>query len=211
MRNKIYYPALLSIIVIAACGNGKNQNSTDKTDTVTSNTSLGMARDSKDSQTDTADLEFLKNAAIGGMAEVEASSRMLIISTDPAVKKFAQMMIDDHTKAGAELKALAEKKGVQLSSVLPGNIIEQIKNIDKFKNDGRNEYYANMMVQDHQKTIDLFNKAASSSDKFIADFARSALPVLEHHFKMAKELEAKLTEHKKNQGDDPLKLSDQKK
>lgn len=120
------------------------------------------------------------------------------------------MMITDHTKAGADLSALAERKGIQLPTVLPEKNIGLIKNIDKFKNDGRNEYYAHMMVEDHNKTIDLFNKAAASNDSAIAGFARTTLPTLEHHYKMAKELEAKVTSHKKNQGDDPLKLSDQK-
>ena len=201
---------MLSVLLIAACGNADKKNADPNGDSLTLDTPLVVDKESDAGKADTADLVIFKNAAIGGMTEVEAGSRMLIVSTNAYVKRFAQMMVTDHTKAGAELKALAAKKGIALPSVLPESNIALIKNIDKFKNDGRNEYYAHMMVEDHQKTIDLFHKAATSKDRALADFARLTLPTLEHHYKMAKELEAKVTQHKKNQGDDPLKLSDQK-
>lgn len=209
MKNTINYATILAVLFLAACGNADNKKADQDGDSLSRDTALVSGSAGSSEKPDTADLVFFKNAAIGGMTEVEAGSRMLIVSTDAGVKNFAQMMVTDHTKAGAELKALAEKKGIKLPAVLPGSNIALIKYIDNFKSDGQNEYYAHMMVEDHQKTIDLFNKAAASNDRDISDFARLTLPTLEHHYKMAKALEAKVTAHKKNQGDDPLKLSDQ--
>lgn len=209
MKNTTIYAALLVALFLAACGNADNKKADQNGDRLSRDTALVSGSSGSYGKLDTADLGFFKNAAFGGMTEVEASSRMLIISTDTGIKNFAKMMVTDHTKSGAELKALAEKKGIQLPAVLPESNIALIKNIDKFKSDGQNEYYVHMMVEDHQKTIDLFNKAAASNDTDISDFARLTLPTLDHHYKMAKALEAKVTGHKKNQGDDPLKLSDQ--
>jgi putative membrane protein len=209
MKNTINYAAMLAVLFLAACGNPGDKKADQNGDSLSRDTGLVVASTGSSGKLDTADLGFFRNAAIGGMTEVEAGSRMLIVSTDAGIKSFAQMMVTDHTKAGAELKALAEKKGIQLPAVLPESNIALIKHIDNFKSDGQNEYYAHMMVEDHQKTIDLFNKASASKDRDISDFAKLNLPTLEHHYKMAKALEAKVTGHKKNQGDDPLKLSDQ--
>jgi putative membrane protein len=207
MKNKLHYPAILSCILLAACGQA-NQNQSANTDSSSRDTALLITEKGNSSKADTADLSFFKDAAIGGMTEVEAGSRMLIVSTDEGVKKFAQIMVTDHTKAGAALEALAQKKGIQLPTLLPESNIQLVKNIDKFKSDGKNEYYAHMMVEDHIKTVDLFNKAKMSKDPDIAAFAKATLPTLEHHYKMAKEMEASVTSHKRNQGDDPLKISD---
>src|SRR5471032_2615358 len=61
------------------------------------------------------DKSFLKDAAEGGNAEVSGSQLALTQSTNADVKTFAQMMVDDHGKAGAELKGLAGQKGVKVS------------------------------------------------------------------------------------------------
>lgn len=200
---------MLSVLFLTACGNPDKEKTDQNGDSLSRDTALVMDSAGSSEKPDTADLGFFKHAAIGGMTEIEAGSRMLIVSTDAGIKRFAQMMVTDHTRAGAELRALAEKKGVKLPAVLPESNIALIKNIDKYKSDGQNEYYAHMMVGDHRKTIDLFNKAAASKDRDISDFARLTLPTLEHHYNMAKALEEKVSAHKKNQGDDPLKLSDQ--
>src|SRR5687767_11084679 len=56
-----------------------------------------------------ADRDFVREAAITGMAEINAGRMALDLSSDANVKKFAQMMIDDHTKAGNDLKAVATR------------------------------------------------------------------------------------------------------
>src|SRR6202007_2775621 len=60
------------------------------------------------------DASFYTDLAEGGMAEVDAANLAQQNSTDPEVKRFASKMIKDHTAANAELKALAEKKGIKL-------------------------------------------------------------------------------------------------
>ncbi|MDQ2746913.1 MAG: DUF4142 domain-containing protein, partial [Acidobacteriota bacterium] len=48
--------------------------------------------------------KFLSEAAQGGMTEIELSQMALEKSQNEEIKKYAQMMIEDHTKAGDELK-----------------------------------------------------------------------------------------------------------
>jgi predicted outer membrane protein len=62
---------------------------------------------------DSADRDFLENAAQAGHLEVAGSKLALEKARDPDVKAFAQKMIDDHGKAGQQLATLAQGKGYQ--------------------------------------------------------------------------------------------------
>jgi len=50
------------------------------------------------------DKTFVKEAASGGLAEVKLGEIALKRSSDAEVKAFAQRMIDDHSRADAELR-----------------------------------------------------------------------------------------------------------
>jgi putative membrane protein len=62
------------------------------------------------------DRQFLENAAKGGMHEVHMGKMGVAHGSSPAVKKYAQRLVDDHKKANDELMALAKRKGVTLPS-----------------------------------------------------------------------------------------------
>src|SRR5690242_4837710 len=60
------------------------------------------------------DEDFMKDAGTAGMDEIEFGKLASTKAANADVKKFAQMMVTDHTKAANELKALAAKKNVTL-------------------------------------------------------------------------------------------------
>jgi putative membrane protein len=64
------------------------------------------------------DREFAMKAAEGGQAEVAHAQMALQKSASDDVKRYAQRMIDDHTKANQELMTIASGKGL----TLPGNM-----------------------------------------------------------------------------------------
>ena len=57
-----------------------------------------------------ADTKFVQEAAVGGMAEVALGKLAATKATNPDVKQFAQRMIDDHSKANAELKPTPRRR-----------------------------------------------------------------------------------------------------
>lgn len=61
------------------------------------------------------DLAFMNEAAPGGMAEVELGRLATKQAASKEVKQFAERMITDHSKAGEELKQLAQQKKVILA------------------------------------------------------------------------------------------------
>src|SRR4051812_20875797 len=61
-----------------------------------------------------SDEKFIKDAAHGGWMEVQMGKLGLQKSQNDQVKQFSQKLIDDHSKANAELKQIAATKGVTL-------------------------------------------------------------------------------------------------
>ena len=69
------------------------------------------------------DLAFMNDAGPGGVAEVELGRLAVERAGSAEVKKFAQQMIEDHSKAGEKLEKLAQQKKV----TLPPEILPQAK------------------------------------------------------------------------------------
>lgn len=208
-------PILYFVILVMISCTSKNQNDNEKDRALTDTTQqqpdtlLNALNNSQD--LDSADLEFLQQAAYGGMIEVESSRKILAITEDNSVKSFAEMMVKDHSKANQGLQSLASTKGYRLPTLLPYSKTELINKMDTYKNEGRNEYYLQLMVNEHMNAIDLFSLASRSEDKEISAFAKNILPTLETHYQHVKKADSLFKQPKQNQGDDPLKISDRTK
>ena len=57
---------------------------------------------------------FVKDALVGGLTEVELGKLAVDKASSDAVKQFGQKMIDDHSKANAELKEIATKEKIDV-------------------------------------------------------------------------------------------------
>ena len=97
----------LSLALVTAVTIGcNNRNDADTGISGTDSAAVGTAGADNLSN---ADENFVKDIAIANMAEIELGQLAASHSTDPQVKKFAQMMIDDHTKAGESFKSVASQ------------------------------------------------------------------------------------------------------
>ena len=75
-------------------------------------TSLYAADKKGDAKLSGSDRNFVTTAAEDGHAEVALGKLAQQNGSSPAVKQFGQRMIEDHTKAGNELAAMATKLGM---------------------------------------------------------------------------------------------------
>lgn len=134
--------------------------------------------------------DFAEEASAKGIAEVETSKLAVEKGTHPEVKKFAQTMIADHTRANDELKALAKKNKLDVAD--DADLMNKAKAMILQVRDGENfdEAYANNQVVAHEQAIELYRKAAAADDAEVSAWAKKTLPKLEHHLEMAKELQA---------------------
>ncbi len=90
--------------------------------------------------------QFLQQAAIAGMKEVLTGKLAADGATDKRIKAVGQMMVDDHSKANEELRALAKLKKVTLPMSTPEGGLrpdgrvdsspENLKDTSRTRNDG---------------------------------------------------------------------------
>jgi putative membrane protein len=156
-------------------------------------TSLGAHAADTSPKLSHQDKSFLKDAAEGGNAEVEASKVALAQSGSADVKAFAQQMVDDHGKAGTELKGLADQKGVKVSDT-PSTVKKtEIKLLSERKGSSFDQHYADSIgVKAHQDTVKLFQKEVDKgTDPDVKAWAQKTLPALQHHLELAQQLKAK--------------------
>ena len=136
-----------------------------------------------------SDRNFVMEAASGGMTEVQLGKLAQKNGESDAVKKFGQHMVSDHSKAGAELEAIAKKLGVDVPKQ-PGKKHEgALKKLEGLKGAQFDRAYAEQMVSDHETTISLFDQQAKTGQSAeLKAFASKTLPTLHHHLKMARAL-----------------------
>ena len=203
---------LLSSLALFSCNNGSDSN-TSNSDTAMTNTSSGTATTdtASTSMTDTsrtsttsttastannvnaADKSFLMEAAAGGMMEVQAGQLAATNATNDRVKAFGNMMVQDHTNANNELKALASQKNVMLPDSLPAKHREHIDMLKKKQGKEFDRAYMNMMVMDHNEDVSKFQmESKNANDADVKAFASKTLPVLRTHQDSAKAINSAL-------------------
>ena len=135
------------------------------------------------------DAEFAVEAADGGLLEVELGTMALTKAASPEVKQFAQKIVDDHTKANNELKALAQKKNITLPTSMGDEHKRKYENLQEKSGTEFDKEYMDLMVKDHKADIREFEEQAEDgNDPEIKEWASSKLPALRHHLEEAERL-----------------------
>ncbi|HLL99981.1 MAG TPA: DUF4142 domain-containing protein [Pyrinomonadaceae bacterium] len=140
-----------------------------------------------------SDKDFMTEAAVGGMAEVESGKVASTKAQSPDVKKFAQMMIADHTKSNTELKTLAAGKNVTLPTELDAKHKSTMTELQNLSGTAFDRAYVAAQLADHEKTVKLFqSQAQNGSDADVKAFAAKNLPALQMHLEMVRSLNNKM-------------------
>lgn len=140
----------------------------------------------------TKDKNFIMEAAIGGIEEVELGRLATQKGSSDAVKQFGQKMVDDHSAANTELTQLATSKGVNVPAELDAKHKADVAKFSKLSGAAFDKAYSKAMLDDHNKDVAAFEKqSASGTDPDLKAFAAKTLPTLKTHLDMAKALNAK--------------------
>lgn len=140
------------------------------------------------------DVNFLKNAAAGGLFEVEAGQTGSKMASDAGVKSFAQTLATEHSKVNDELKQLANSKQVEVKEQLPMGMQRDLDKLGKKSGkDFDREFIEQVGIKDHEKDIKLFTKASkNANDPEVRAWAEKTLPTLQQHLAEARRLAATL-------------------
>jgi putative membrane protein len=130
-------------------------------------------------------VSFIKNGIEGGLTEIKASGLVITNSNNQRVIALAKMMIDDHTKAGEELKRIESDKKVNGDDSIFAVHQFKIDSLSKKSGNAFDKAYLQMMITDHTGAIKLFINASHNPDAEISKFASETLPTIQMHLDSA--------------------------
>jgi putative membrane protein len=134
----------------------------------------------KDHAVPATDVAFVRKAAEGGMHEVAIAKLGQEKAEHADVKAFAAKLEKDHTQANTELTSLAESKHITLAASGKPNAVHA--RLEKLSGAEFDRAFVAAMVDDHQKDVKAFEKAASGAkDADVKAFAAKTLPTLKEH------------------------------
>ena len=144
----------------------------------------------KDDKVARGDRKFIQETAGAGMFEVQAAQLAARQASDPKVKSFAEMLVDQHTKANDDLVKLANAKRVELSAAPPRDMRRDLEKLGKKQGqEFDTEFVREVGIKAHEKNIKAFEKAGKDTkDTELKAFIDKTLPTLKEHLAMAQKL-----------------------
>jgi len=133
-----------------------------------------------------ADARFAQEAAAAGMEEVAEGKLARERAADPAVRRFAERMVEDHTRAGDQLHQVAASENLSLPAHLDKSAGKELDALTKLHGPAFDKAYMKHNVSAHDKAVKEFGKEAKSGhDAGLRHFAAETLPTLEEHRQLA--------------------------
>ncbi len=150
----------------------------------------GLSSAADNSSLSEKDKNFIIKAAQAGDAEIAAGKLAATKSSTPEVKQFGEEMVRDHTKAGDELKQIAQAKGVALPTEPD---LEQKQLAKKLEDAPANNfdqlYLTEAGVKGHKAAIALFtDEVKNGQDPDLKAYAKKTLPTIAHHYDLVQNL-----------------------
>ncbi len=140
-----------------------------------------------------ADQQFNAVAA-GGNYEVAAARTALARAASQPVRAYAQMLLDQHTRANADLLALVSSKGHRIGTEMPAQLQQKISTLSRLSGDAFDREFVRMTgVQDHMATIAAFEQSRGAvADNDLRAFIDRTLPGLRTHLQQAQDLAGRM-------------------
>jgi putative membrane protein len=140
------------------------------------------------------DKNFVKEAAIGGLAEVELGNLAQQNAQHQDVKQFGTRMVQDHSAANQQLMRIVATKDATMPTQLDEQHRKVFEQLSGMRGAEFDRAYMRQMVEDHEKTIKKFREEAEQgNDPDLKAFAQNTMPVLEQHHKLAQDITKSLT------------------
>ncbi|MDB5043972.1 MAG: hypothetical protein JWQ08_22 [Deinococcus sp.] len=135
------------------------------------------------------DVLFMEVMTMSNLTEIQTSELALKKTSSPSVKAYAQEMIAVHTKAQAELNALAQAKGIKLADKPGADQRLQYNKLTTLSGAAFDAEYKKVQVDGHAMTLKLIQTYRTvAKDAQAAAYAAKNQPVVAQHLDHAKML-----------------------
>jgi putative membrane protein len=187
LAGKVILGAGIIIIFLNACKNETKQEDPKE-----------VAEDANEAKADSVnytkdDSEFLVDQAEINLSEIEIGKLAQQKSTNPEVKSFGKMLVDEHTKSASEVSALAKAKNYTLPTSLTEDGQDEYNKLNEKTGLDFDKKFADLMIDGHQKAIDKLKKASEDAkDEEVRVWASNNIAGLTAHLEHAKLLKQNL-------------------
>lgn len=146
-------------------------------------------RDRKKSGNINKDRKYIQNIdahhnmeiALGELAQERGGSE--------AVKDFGRRMVRDHTSLRQQWLKMISDNGMKFKSGMGPNHREKLDYLEKFKGGEFDREYMTLATKHHRGYLSYFRKEGRGANSApVRERVNSALPILEQHFQLAKEI-----------------------
>jgi putative membrane protein len=132
-----------------------------------------------------SDRKFLTYVLQSGQFEITSGEKALAKSNNAGVRAMAQILIDDHTKAGGQATNLASRRGLRSPISLSTDHIDKLAQLDRLEGAAFDAEFLTQQKLAHDEAVAIFDAAAAqANDKFIRDWAAATAPALRSHREM---------------------------
>lgn len=142
----------------------------------------------------TQDKLFVRQAAIGGQAEIELGKLAQQKGSSEAVREFGERMQKEHSEANAQLMRSGRKADPSIPKELDPEHERIRDELSKASGKDFDVAYLTTQIQDHQRTVNLLMWEISFGQSAeLTKYAADTLPTVMTHLQIAKHQYAALT------------------
>ena len=182
MKRMGILPFVCAAALVVGCNSNNNKTAENRNEPA----AVGTAGEADRTAVHDSEKDFITKQLADGDAEVELGRMAAQKAVNPEVKRFAQMMVDDHTKALDDLKSSAGTHNITWPTTLDADHKKLSDRLSKLSGAAFDREYMQAMVDGHKKVAaDLRKESQSGTDADLKAWAGKTLPTVEAHLKQA--------------------------
>lgn len=154
-----------------------------------STSGMGASGSMQQGKLSPADRQFAEETAMCNRAELELSKVAAQKASNPSVKQFAQMMMQDHGQGSSQLTTVSQQKGMKPPTDVPEPDKRMRDRLQEVSGQQVDMMYMKHMYAAHMKDLTSFQLyAQTGQDPDLKRFANSQVPVLQQHLRQAESI-----------------------
>jgi putative membrane protein len=136
-----------------------------------------------------SDQKFADKAANIDKAEVKLAQLALEKTSNADVKKFAERMVQDHSRMDKKLTGIMTQQNLPMPERLDAKHQALYDRLSRLQGEEFDRAYAAAMVKGHTEAIQLFeSEARNGKDAAIRSLAETEVPTLKEHLALAEKM-----------------------
>jgi putative membrane protein len=146
---------------------------------------------------------YTRMAASSDQFEIQSGQLALQMSQNPAVRQFAQMLIEHHQQTTAQLASAAQSAGLPVPPpAMTGAHAQLLANLRGAPMGSFDMAFRDAQIQAHQEALGLHQNYAANGDiPALRTVAGAAVPVIQQHLNMAQSLAVMAPPVRRNVGE----------